>query len=149
MDIKKVFIIGAVTGVEEDIDVYDELAEVVKSELKDVEAVTPNTIMKFREDYILKNPNADECEVNSAMVKYDLEQVASAGLVVGDLSIKSTGVGIELGTILNKDNKKIFFAKEDAVVSNMILGAFSDVSVIRYRTFDDFKQKLKEELKKL
>ena len=149
MNIKKVFIIGAVTGVEDTIDAYDELGKVVVSVLGEVELITPNTIFDYRNDYIKTHKSASEEEINYNMVKFDLDCVRTADLVVGDLSIKSTGVGIELGTILNEGNKKLFFAKEDAVVSNMILGAFSDVGVIRYKTFDDFKQKLKEELKKL
>ena len=149
MDIKKVFIIGAVTGVEETIDAYDELGKVVVSVLGEVELITPNTIFDYRNDYIKTHKTASEEEINYNMVKFDLDCVRTADLVVGDLSVKSTGVGIELGTILNKDNKKIFFAKEDAVVSNMILGAFPENKIIRYKSFEDFKEKVRKELEKL
>ncbi len=149
MEIKKVFIVGAVTGVEDTVSAYDELGKVVVSVLGDVELITPNTIFDYRNNYILHHKTATEEEINYNMVKFDLEQVSTADLVVGDLTVKSTGVGIELGTISNLDNKKIFFAKEGEVVSNMVLGAFPKNKVIRYKTFDDFKEKLKKELKKL
>ena len=149
MEIKKVFIIGAVTGVEDTVSAYDELGNVVISVLGDVELITPNTIFAYRDNYILHHKSATEEEINYNMVKFDLEQVATADLVVGDLTIKSTGVGIELGTIKDLDNKKIFFAKEDEVVSNMVLGAFPKVKVIRYKDFEDFKLKLKKALKNL
>ena len=149
MEIKKVFIIGAVTGVEDTVSAYDELGKVVISVLGDVELITPNTIFAYRDNYILHHKSATEEEINYNMVKFDLEQVATADLVVGDLTIKSTGVGIELGTIKDLDNKKIFFAKEDEVVSNMVLGAFPKEKVIRYKDFEDFKLKLKKALKNL
>ena len=149
MEIKKVFIIGAVTGVEDTVSAYDELGKVVVSVLGDVELITPNTIFDYRNNYILHHKTATEEEINYNMVKFDLEQVSTADLVVGDLTLKSTGVGIELVTISNLDNKKIFFAKEGEVVSNMVLGTFPKNKVIRYKTFDDFKEKLKKELKKL
>ena len=149
MEIKKVFIIGAVTGVEDSVWAYDELGKVVTSVLGDVELITPNTIFDYRNNYILHHKSATEEEINYNMVKFDLEQVATADLVVGDLTVKSTGVGIELGTIQNLDNEKIFFAKQNEVVSNMVLGAFPNTKVIRYKDFEDFKIKLKQALKNL
>lgn len=149
MEIKKVFIIGAVTGVEDSVWAYDELGKVVTSVLGDVELITPNTIFDYRNNYILHHKSATEEEINYNMVKFDLEQVATADLIVGDLTVKSTGVGIELGTIQNLDNEKIFFAKQNEVVSNMVLGAFPNTKVIRYKDFEDFKIKLKQALKNL
>ena len=149
MEIKKVFIIGAVTGVEDSVWAYDELGKVVTSVLGEVELITPNTIFDYRNNYILHHKSATEEEINYNMVKFDLEQVATADLIVGDLTVKSTGVGIELGTIQNLDNEKIFFAKQNEVVSNMVLGAFPDTKVIRYKDFEDFKIKLKQALKNL
>ena len=149
MEIKKVFIIGAVTGVEDTVSAYDELGKVVTSVLGDIELTTPNTIFDFRNNYILHHKAATEEEINYNMVKFDLEKVGEADLIVGDLTVKSTGVGIELGTLVNKDNKKIFFAKEGEVVSNMVLGAFPKNKIIRYNDFEDFKLKLEKELKKL
>lgn len=149
MEIKKVFIIGAVTGVEDSVWAYDELGKVVTSVLGDVELITPNTIFDYRNNYILHHKSATEEEINYNMVKFDLEQVAAADLIVGDLTVKSTGVGIELGTIQNLDNEKIFFAKQNEVVSNMVLGAFPNTKVIRYKDFEDFKIKLKQALKNL
>ena len=149
MEIKKVFIIGAVTGVEDSVWAYDELGKVVTSVLGNVELITPNTIFDYRNNYILHHKSATEEEINYNMVKFDLEQVATADLIVGDLTVKSTGVGIELGTIQNLDNEKIFFAKQNEVVSNMVLGAFPNTKVIRYKDFEDFKIKLKQALKNL
>ncbi len=149
MAIKKVFIIGAVTGVENTISVYDELGKVVKSVLGDVELITPNTIMHFREDYIKKHNNASEEEINFKMVQFDLDHVKTADLIVGDLSIRSTGVGIELGSIVDNNSKKLFFAKDDATVSNMVLGAFKNIRIIKYSDFEDFKVRLRSELKNI
>lgn len=146
MEIKKVFVIGAVTDVEDTVSAYDILGEIVCSVLGEIEVVTPNTIFTYRDNYILHHKTATEEEINYNMVKFDLEQVATADLIVGDLSVRSTGVGIELGTIRNLPSKKLFFANKDANVSNMILGAFPDNEVIRYNDFEDFKKLLKEQL---
>ena len=148
--IKKVFIIGAVTGVEDEVmDTYNSTESIVSQAFPEAEITTPNTIMDFRNDFVAKHKDATEQEINREMVAFDLFKVQTADLLVADVSIVSTGVGIELGSVFQKQKNVLLFARQGCVVSNMVLGAFADCPLHRYETFEDFKNQLETELSKL
>ena len=74
------------------------------------------------------------------MVDYDLLLVKTAKMLVVDVSNKSTGLGIELGTIVNDNKPLIFVAKEGSKISNMVYGAFPEIEVNFYSNKEDLEK---------
>ena len=57
-------------------------------------------------------------------------------ILIVDVSNKSTGLGIELGTIINVNKPIVFVAKHGCQISNMVLGAFPNIKVNYYKDLD-------------
>ena len=83
------------------------------------------------------------------MVDFDLDLVRNCDVMICDISQISTGLGIELGTILEQNKKIVFFYETGSYVSNMITGAFSDSEFIEYQNIEDLKQSLLAVMNKL
>ena len=123
-----------------DVDCYNVIANLLKQKFPKVNVYTPLDIEKFRTEFIQKNPSVSKREVDKAMVEYDLNLVKNSKLLVVDVSNKSTGVGIELGSVLGKHKNIVFVAKTGSKISDMITGAFWDEEVKYYNFEDDLKQ---------
>jgi hypothetical protein len=102
----------------------------------------PDDIWAYRENCIKMNPNASKLEIDRMMVEYDLSRVKNSDLVVCDLSMQSTGMGLELGVVYENKNKIIFCYEKGSYISNMITGAFSGYSFIEYLDLIDLKNQL-------
>jgi len=150
MIIKKIFIIGAFTSVSNNgLNKYKIYYEILKKQFPNAEIKTPNDILIYRLNFERVNKNATVKQIADAMVKYDIEQVTSSDLIVADVSIASTGLGIELGSLMGKRKKILLFALKDFTISNMVIGAFDNVNLVRYNRLEELDMLLNESLKKL
>ena len=137
---KKIFIGGAYFATApEDISVYSFVADVLKKRNPNLEITTPNDIETYRNYFSLKHPHARDEEVNKVMVEYDLEKLKEADVIIADVSNKSTGLGLELGTVRGEDKFFVFIAKKGCMISNMLYGAFPNVEVKRYGSLNELK----------
>lgn len=131
------FIYGANGG---KIQEYEELKEFIISNFKDIEVITPHDIDIFRDNYKKEHSNADFKECNRAMVEYDLQAVQNCDLMIANVSKRSLGLGIEIGTLLSKVDRRILFVAEDgASVTNMIDGAYNE-PIHYYKNMDELKK---------
>ena len=138
--IKDIFIAGAYTGVQKDnLNIYSELKEYLLSLNDNYNIVTLLDIDEFRNNYTLSHPNANLKEVDIAMVNFDLNFVKNCDLIIANLSTKSIGLGIELGTVINDNKNILFVGQEGTTVSNMIIGGFKDYQIHYYKDFEDLK----------
>ena len=144
---KKIFVCGAVFGIDvEESKKFDVYENVLKKLYPETEIVVPNTISQFRNDFIKANPQVSEDVVNTKMSEFDLRQVKESDCLVCDLSLLSTGLGLELGVAL-ENRKTIFcFAKTDSKISNLVLGTFAPNGITNYDSLDMLAVQLKEKL---
>ena len=143
----KIFLAGAVsTATDEQLKKY----EVYKLVLEQFGELTyPDKIWEFRQKCIDEFPEKNKIEIDKLMTDYDLNLVRECNLMVCDISQISTGLGIELGVVLENKKKVIFFYEKGSYVSNMITGSFSDSFFIEYDSVENLKTKLKDEVKNL
>ena len=142
----KVAILGAVHGTtaKEQL-IFETYKAAVTLKIEDAEIISPAEIEEHRSEFKRKNPNASYIEATADMVKFDLEVVSNADLVLADVSLRSTGLGMELVKIAEKGHSRVLlFAKNDIPYSNMIDGLFPDSPVVLYKSEEDLAQKLDE-----
>ena len=145
----KVFLAGAVSSADsKQLAKYGVYKNCVLDTLGNIDLTVPDDIWDYRNDCIKYNPDFTKLDVDKAMVKYDLDLVRQADLIICDLSQQSNGMGIELGVACSNNIEVIFFYEAGAYVSNMVTGAFSDSKFIEYKDLDELKNKLAFELKK-
>lgn len=125
------------------IENYKEIAKILGEKFNNYKIYTPLDIEKFRQNYIKNNPNANKNQIDSAMVEYDLDLVKTSKLFVVDVTNKSLGVGIELGTVKNSETKVVLVAKFDSPISDMVTGAFPQQKVNFYNDEKQLKNILK------
>ncbi|MBQ3158093.1 MAG: hypothetical protein IJB98_00185 [Clostridia bacterium] len=136
-----IFVAGAYfTTNKNDTDMYPFITNILKRKFPSLNIIMPTDIEKYRENFINQNPNASIKQINKAMVDYDLLLVKTAKMLVVDVSNKSTGLGIELGTIVNDNKPLIFIAKEGSKISNMVYGAFPEIEVNFYSNKEDLEK---------
>ena len=127
------------------IESYKEIAKILGEKFNNYRIYTPLDIENFRQNYIKNNPNANKNQVDSAMVDYDLHLVKTSKLFVVDVTNKSLGVGIELGTVKNSQTKVVLVAKFGSQISDMVTGAFPQQKVNFYK----YEQQLKNIIKSI
>lgn len=144
----KVAILGAVHGTSESERlIFETYKAGVLEKLEDAEVVTPNKIFEHRHNFVSSHPNATENEILADMVQFDLAEVNSSDIVLADVSLRSTGMGIELAGLASKltdKNSKPFklflFAKEGCLVSDMVKGSFPNTKIIVYSSAEDLAE---------
>lgn len=143
----KLFLAGAVsTATESQLEKYN----TYKTILEEFGTLTfPDKIWEYREKCIREFPKKSKLEIDKLMVDFDLDLVRNCDVMICDISQISTGLGIELGTILEQNKKTVFFYETGSYVSNMITGAFSDSEFIEYQNIEDLKQSLLAVMNKL
>ena len=143
----KLFLAGAVsTATESQLEKYN----TYKTILEEFGTLTfPDKIWEYREKCIREFPEKSKLEIDKLMVDFDLDLVRNCDVMICDISQISTGLGIELGTILEQNKKIVFFYETGSYVSNMITGAFSDSEFIEYQNIEDLKQSLLAVMNKL
>lgn len=142
----KVFIGGAFynTGNEDKLK-FDIYTQFLIERFPTANIVAPEDIAAFKNNFIKTNLKATNEQIATAMVNFDLEQVRTADLLVVDLSISSTGLGLELGVALEHQKMVKLFAKQGSKISDMIIGAFKN-KIVYYIDLNDLKKKLKNNL---
>ena len=125
------------------IESYKEIAKILGERFNNYTIYTPLDIENFRQNYIKNNPNANKNQIDSAMVEYDLHLVKTSKLFVVDVTNKSLGVGIELGTVKNSQTKVVFVAKFGSQISDMVTGAFPQQKVNFYKDEQQLKNIIK------
>ena len=143
----KLFLAGAVsTATESQLEKYN----TYKTILEEFGTLTfPDKIWEYREKCTREFPEKSKLEIDKLMVDFDLDLVRNCDVMICDISQISTGLGIELGTILKQNKKIVFFYETGSYVSNMITGAFSDSEFIEYQNIEDLKQSLLAVMNKL
>lgn len=137
----KLAILGAVTGTAaEEYSIFDTYFDVAKKYFDKKDIFVPASLEEFRLEYQAKHKSAEKAEVLSKMVEFDFECVSNSDIVIADISRGSTGLGMELVRCTQK--KICFFAKEGAVVSDMVEGLFPEAPIVRYTTPQDLARKL-------
>ena len=136
----KLFLAGAVsTATESQLEKYN----TYKTILEEFGTLTfPDKIWEYREKCIREFPEKSKLEIDKLMVDFDLDLVRNCDVMICDISQISTGLGIELGTILEQNKKIVFFYETGSYVSNMVTGDFSDSEFIEYQNIEDLKQSL-------
>ncbi len=139
----KIFIVGSVTGTTEEQQKKFGIYEKVAQQFYPTAVIdTPQTILDYRDRYILQHLNASEREILNAMVNFDLQEIKSSNLIICDATLRSFGVGMELATAKQNNIPVIFFAEKGTNVSNMILGAFAKSPIAYYENYEDLENKL-------
>jgi hypothetical protein len=143
----KLFLAGAVsTATENQLEKYN----TYKTILEEFGTLTfPDKIWEYREKCIREFPEKSKLEIDKLMVDFDLDLVRNCDVMICDISQISTGLGIELGTMLEQNKKIVFFYETGSYVSNMITGAFSDSEFIEYQNIEDLRQSLLAVMNKL
>lgn len=146
----KVFIVGAVSFAgDNQLSKYEVYKQILSDIFEDLSLTTPDDIWNYRGKCIAENPKVTKIEIDKMMTDFDLQKVRESDLLVCDLSVRSTGMGIELG-VANENNVKAIFCFEEGVqISNMITGTFSGSKFLSYKDLTDLRQKLEPELKGL
>ncbi len=135
-----IFVGGAYFATDKnDIDIYPYIAKILKDKYPNFNVIMPTDIEDYRNRYIQEHPTATLQQINKAMVDYDLQLVKTAKMLIVDVSNKSTGLGIELGTIINDNKPIIFVAKQGSQISNMVYGTFPSIKVNYYKDLEDLK----------
>lgn len=135
-----IFVAGAYFATDKnDTDIYPFITKILKEKYPNLKCVMPTDIDKYRENFIKENPSATIQQINKAMVDFDIMQVKTAKMLIADVSNKSTGLGIELGSIFADNKPLIFVAKEGSQISNMVYGAFPHIQIHYYKNRDDLK----------
>ena len=143
----KIFLAGAVSfAYESQIQKYEIFEKVLKKKFRKSEIITPKNICQFREAFKNEHKRTKEIVLNQKMVDFDLEHIKTSDLVVCDLSELSTGLGLELGVVLESKKNIIFFFEKGSYISNMIFGAFPNAKFVMYDNLTDLKTKLEETL---
>ncbi len=146
----KIFIVGAVSSAsEQQLSKYKVYKQVLTDVFDDLSLTTPDDIWDYRLKCIAENPNASKIDIDNMMTNFDLQKVRESDLLVGDLSVRSTGMGIELGVANENKVKAIFFFEEGTEISNMITGTFKGSKFVSYKDLTELSKKLKNELKNL
>ena len=143
----KLFLAGAVsTATESQLEKYN----TYKTILEEFGTLTfPDKIWEYRQKCIREFPEKSKLEIDKLMVDFDLDLVRNCDVMICEISQISTGLGIELGPILEQNKKIVFFYDTGSYVSNMITGAFSDSEFIEYQNIEDLKQSLLAVMNKL
>ena len=146
----KVFIAGAVSFAGEgQLSKYDVYKRILTEMVGDLSLTTPDDIWAYREKCIAENPKATKIEIDNMMTDFDLQRVRESDLLVCDLSVRSTGMGIELGVAHENRVKTIFCFEEGVEISNMITGTFKGSKFICYKDLVELAKKLKKELQNI
>ncbi len=142
----KVAILGAVHGTSpSERLIFETYKAAVSLKIEHAEILTPNKIYEHRAEFVKNNPKATDIDAVADMVRFDLEEVSNSDLVLVDISLRSTGLGMELARIAEKKHIRVLlFAKSDCLYSDMIVGLFPDCPVISYGSADELAQKLDE-----
>ncbi len=140
----KIAILGAVHGTsEKEKLIFKTYQSAVELKFESAEIFTPDTVYNYKNDYATSHKDASETEVLSEMVKFDLLEVKSCELILADISLRSTGLGLELAGLLGINNgasvkrRIIFFVKDGSNYSDMIKGAFPLIPVYKYKDSGD------------
>ncbi len=143
----KIFLAGAVSfAYESQIKKYELYEKVLKKKFKKAEIITPKTIWEFRENFKNEHKRTKELVLNINMVNFDLDHIKTSDLIVCDLSELSTGLGLELGVVLENKKDIIFFFEKGSYISNMITGAFPNSKFVIYENEKDLEKLLNENL---
>ena len=135
-----IFVAGAYfTTDKESTDIYPYIANILKERYPSFNVIIPTKIEEYRHNYITQHPKATPSQINRAMVSYDLALVKQSKMLIVDVSNKSTGLGIELGSIMGDNKKLVFIAKNGSKISNMVLGAFDNHPINYYSNLEELK----------
>ena len=146
----KVFIAGAVTAANENqLKKYNVYKKILMNVFGEISLTTPDDIWDFRNKCIKENPKAQKIEIDKMMTDFDLQKIRESDLIVCDLTVSSTGMGIELGVAHENRNKVVFCFEGGSNVSNMITGTFSSSKFVSYKNLRELEKELVEALKGL
>lgn len=137
----KIAVLGAVSGTTPDeYNIFNSYLKVLYKYFDEKDVFSPIALEKFLSDYKEQHKNASLTEVHTEMVKFDLKKVREADFVFVDVSLRSTGVGMELTLCSNKN--VCLFSKEGTNYSNMVEGLLPDAPVVKYNDTADLERKL-------
>ena len=129
---KKVLITGSVMNSnDESIEFYENLVSICVENNCDVSS--PLDTMKFT--------GTDEERYVRAMKFVD-----STDFIIAEMSIPSTGQGMELQQAVIKNIPILVIAKKNSKISGLIKGSKKVVDILYYETIDDIKTKIVEML---
>lgn len=87
---------------------------------------------------------------NKIIYNYDLQKVEECDVVIAECSIASHGVGMEIMHAIHKSKPLIIMAKEDVILSKMILGIdYDKFEFFRYKEISEIESKLERALHKV
>lgn len=132
---KKILITGSVMNSNnESIKLFDELVNICTG--NDCEIFSPLDTMKFTGN--------DEEKYVRAMNLLD-----KADFVIAEMSIPSTGQGMELQQAVINDIPILIIAKKDSKISGLIKGSKKVVDILFYDDINDIKEKVQYFIKNI
>ena len=142
----QIFLAGSVSGADEkQLEKYGIYEKVLKPFGK---VIAPKDIDKFIEKCKKEKTTFSQKQLDKIIVEYDLTQVKTSELVVCDLTLNSTGVGIELGVAKTNNIPVIFCYQKGTNISTIVRGAFFDSTFIEYKNIEQLQEKLIEKINK-
>jgi len=133
MDKNLILITGTVTSSSnENVEIYNEVIEICKKYSNDV--YSPLDTMKFKGS-------------NEERYKRAMELLQETKLIIAEISVPSTGQGMELQEAVRLGIPIIIIAKEGSKISGLLLGTKNIKSIIYYNDIETLKTKLGEELR--
>lgn len=127
---KKIYFAGSIRGGRDDVDMYKKIVDHLQSK--------GNVLTEHIGD--AKTTSSGENKTDHEIYARDLDWLASADLMVAEVSSPSLGVGFEIGKAIGM-NKKIlclYRTQDDRKLSAMISGC-PDVTVGEYQTLEEAK----------
>lgn len=124
----KCYVLGAVTGGAEN---AKEIFETYKIALKGKFEIlgTPLETAKFQGTYAERFNRAKEF-------------IRQADLIVADMSVASTGAGIEMGMAHLLSKKIVVFAKTESKVSGLVIGLVGEQNIHYYNDSEELLEKI-------
>ncbi|MDR0978517.1 MAG: hypothetical protein LBL91_01010 [Lachnospiraceae bacterium] len=86
---------------------------------------------------------------NEERYKKAMELLKTAELIIAEMSIPSTGQGMELQEAVNRNIPIIIIAKEGSKISGLLLGTQKIIEMIYYKNKKELEEKLSMSLKKI
>lgn len=140
---KKIFVIGAQTKVKNNNNkLFNIYKAAIENSTKNFQIILPEVIKEHSDEFLRTTQNASLKDSLTEMTRYDLQEILSADLIVADVSIPSTGLGIEICTALSNDRKVLFFANSKSNVSMLLIGFISENKINWYKNTKELTQKL-------
>jgi len=131
---KEILILGSLPKNKKDILLYEAIFEICKSFARNVSSPIDTANSK----------DSDLIRYKRAFIK-----IKKADLIIGEQTKPSTGQGMEIREAIILKKPILIVAKNGSSVSSLIKGCPEIKNIIYYKTLNDLKTKLKNQLLKL